>query len=249
MSADSRPSDGAVALVTGAGGGIGQAVASALAGIGCRVVCAGRTLSRVQAVASGLKQNGLAVALDVTDPDSVETLAERLPARWRGVEILVNNAGHDRGGRRPFHQGTTDEWASIIDTNVTGLIRVTRGLIDGMRERDRGHIVNIGSIAGTRPYASGTLYSASKHAVHGFSECLRLDYADTGIRVTEILPGMVQTDFAYHRSGDAEQAGQYYREFGTCLDPEDVARSVVFAVQQPAHVVVSQLVIVPISQR
>jgi len=122
-------------------------------------------------------------------------------------------------------------------------------MIDGMRARDRGHIVNIGSIAGTRPYATGTLYTASKHAVHGFSEALRLDYVDSGIRVTEILPGMVQTEFAYHRSGDAEQARRYYQEFGTCLDPEDVARAVVYAVQQPAHVVISQLVVVPISQR
>ena len=237
-----------MALVTGAGGGIGAAVAGALAGIGCRVICAGRTRERLDAVVDNLGTNALGLELDVTDAASVESLMSRLPESWRDIEILVNNAGHDRGGRRPFHEGSAAEWASIIDTNVTGQVRVTRTLIDGMRAHDRGHVVNIGSIAGIRPYATGTLYSASKHAVHGFSEALRLDYANSGIRVTEILPGMVRTDFAFHRTGDAEQAARYYEEFGTCLDPEDVARAVLFAVQQPAHVVISQLVVVPISQ-
>lgn len=249
MEIESRPSPGAVALVTGAGGGIGARVAARIADIGCRVICAGRRLERVEAVAKSLNGRGLALALDVTDKDSVASLSTRLPADWKPVEILVNNAGHDSGGRRPFHQGTVDQWADIIETNVVGLVRVTRALIGGMRERNRGHIVNIGSIAGTRPYATGTLYSASKHAVHGFSESLRLDYVDTGIRVTEIMPGMVKTDFAFNRSGDAEKAAQFYKDFGTSLDPDDVARSVVFALQQPAHVVISELVVVPISQR
>ena len=235
--------------MTGAGGGIGAAIAGALAAIGCRVVCAGRRLDRLNAVVGPLGDAALAAELDVTDPASVESLAGRLPPAWREVEIVVNNAGHDRGGRRPFHEGDAATWAGIIDTNVTGMVRVTRAFIDGMRSRDRGHIVNIGSIAGIRPYATGTLYAASKHAVHGFSESLRLDYVNSGIRVTEILPGMVKTEFAYHRSGDPEQARRFYEDFGTCLMPEDVARAVVYAVQQPAHVAVSQITVVPISQR
>ena len=249
MQADIRPSPGAVALVTGAGSGIGARVAARVAEIGCKVICAGRRLGRVEAVAAALDGRGLALVLDVTDAESVASLLSRLPPEWREVEILVNNAGHDAGGRRPFHQGSIQQWAEIIETNVTGLVRVTRALIEGMRERNRGHIVNIGSIAGTRPYATGTLYSASKHAVHGFSESLRLDYVDTGIRVTEIMPGMVKTDFAFNRSGDAAQAEKFYRDFGTSLDPDDVARSVVFALTQPAHVVISELTVVPISQR
>lgn len=249
MDIETRPGPAAVALVTGAGGGIGARVAARLGEIGCRVICSGRRLDKVEAVAASLEGRGLALALDVTDEESVASLVDRLPEDWRQVEILVNNAGHDSGGRRAFHQGSVEQWANIIETNVVGLVRVTRALIDGMRERNRGHIVNIGSIAGTRPYATGTLYSASKHAVHGFSESLRLDYVDTGIRVTEIMPGMVKTNFAANRSGDAAQAEQYYQEFGTCLDPDDVARTVVFAIQQPAHVVISQLVVVPISQR
>ena len=115
-----------------------------------------------------------------------------------------------------------------------------------MVARDRGHIVNLGSIAGTRGYAGGTLYAGSKFAVHGFRESLRLDFRNTGIRVTEILPGIVQTDFAFHRwRGDANR---FYREFGVCLAPEDVVRMVAFAVQQPPHVVIAQLMVVPISQ-
>ncbi|MDX1528418.1 MAG: SDR family oxidoreductase [Gammaproteobacteria bacterium] len=249
MDAETRPSTGAVALVTGAGSGIGARLAARIAEIGCKVICAGRRLKRVEAVAEALDGRGLALALDVTDTESVASLLSRLPAEWRQVEILVNNAGHDVGGRRPFHQGSVEQWAEIIETNVTGLVRVTRALIDGMRERNRGHIVNIGSIAGTRPYANGTLYSASKHAVHGFSESLRLDYVDTGIRVTEIMPGMVKTEFALNRSGDAAQAEKFYRDFGTTLDPDDIARSVVFALTQPAHVVISELTVVPISQK
>lgn len=249
MEIEARPSPGAVALVTGAGGGIGARVAARIADIGCRVICAGRRLERVEAVAASLDGRGLGLYLDVTDEDSVASLGSRLPTDWSQVEILVNNAGHDSGGRRLFHEGTAEQWADIIDTNVLGLVRVTHALIGGMRDRNRGHIVNIGSIAGTRPYATGTLYSASKHAVHGFSESLRLDYVDTGIRVTEIMPGMVKTDFAFNRSGDAAQAARFYSDFGTSLDPDDVARSVVFALQQPAHVVISSLTVVPISQR
>ena len=118
-----------------------------------------------------------------------------------------------------------------------------------MVERARGHVVNIGSVAGLSAYAGGSIYAASKHAVHGFSESLRLDFAATGIRVTEILPGMVRTDFALNRWGDAERARRFYDDFGVCLEPEDIARAVLFALEQPARVVVSQLVVVPRDQR
>ena len=178
----------------------------------------------------------------------VEGMIERLPKPWREIDILVNNAGHDTGGRRRFDEGSAEEWASIIETNVIGLIRVTRAVIPGMIARDRGHVVNIGSISGYKPYATGTIYAASKFAVHGFSESLRLDYRNTGVRVTEILPGMVRTGFAMSRWGDGKRAKKFYEDFGTCLNPEDVAGTIAFAVQQPPHVVISQLVVVPNSQ-
>ena len=117
-----------------------------------------------------------------------------------------------------------------------------------MIERDHGHVVNIGSVSGLTPYATGTIYAGSKHAVHGFSESLRLDYLNTGIRVTEILPGMVRTGFAKARWDDDGTANRFYDDFGVCLAPDDIARTIVFALEQPAHVVISQLVVVPIGQ-
>lgn len=245
---DSIPQPGSVALVTGASSGIGAATAAALAALGCRVVCGGRRMAPLQTVADKLGAKGLAIELDVDSERSVASLADRLPQDWREIDILVNNAGHDRGGRARFDQGSMAEWEAIIQTNVIGLIRVTRALIPAMIERDRGHIVNIGSISGYRPYAGGTLYAGAKHAVHGFSESLRLDFRNTGVRVTEILPGMVRTGFAQARWGDTSRAAKFYDDFGVCLAPEDVARTVAFAVQQPRHVVISQLVVVPCSQ-
>ena len=234
---------GAVALVTGAGSGIGEATARRLARAGFEVVCAGRRPERVESVAAAI--GGHALGLDVTDPASVENLDQRLPAGVRDIDVLINNAGHDVGGRRRFDAGSSEEWARIIETNVVGLIRVTRQVIPGMIARDRGHVVNIGSIAGLTPYRTGTIYAASKHAVHGFSESLRMDFAGTGVRVTEILPGMVRTEFALARWHDEQRAGAFYDDFGTCLEPDDIARSVLFALQQPPQVVVSQLVVMP----
>ena len=181
-----------LALVTGAGSGIGRSIALALAEKGCRVVLAGRRLERVAEVARQIGATAVPVVLDVADRCSVQTLFERLPADWHAVDVLVNNAGHDVGGRRRFDEGSVEEWCRIIETNVIGLVQVTRLLVDGMLTRRRGHIVNIGSTAGLQPYATGALYASSKHAVHGFSESLRLDYAGTGVRVSEILPGMVR---------------------------------------------------------
>ena len=189
---------GAVALVTGAGSGIGESTALHLAEAGWRVICAGRRLTRVEAVAERL-DCGLALELDVCDPRSVDSLQERLPSQWREIEVLVNNAGHDTGGRRRFDEGSAEQWSQIIETNVTGLIRVTHRIIPGMISRDRGHVVNIGSTAGFGPYATGTIYAASKHAVHGFSESLRMEFAGTGVRISEILPGVVRTEFGFNR--------------------------------------------------
>ena len=240
---------GSTALVTGAGSGIGEAIATVLASNDCRVICAGRRMDKLSDLSSRLGSSAHPLALDVTDASSVESLSSRLPEDWRSIDILVNNAGHDTGGRRRFDEGSAAEWASIIETNVIGLIRTTHAVIPGMIARDHGHIVNIGSIAGLSPYATGSIYSGSKHAVHGFSESLRLDFAGTGIRVTEILPGLVRTDFAFTRWHDRTRADSFYDDFGDCLSPQDVARSVLFALEQPPHVVISQLVVVPSAQR
>ena len=234
-------------LVTGASSGIGEAICRALAARGQRVIGAARRLDRLEALAAELGDNFHSLELDVDDPDSVEGLEQRLPARFGAIDVLVNNAGHDIGGRRPFDEGSAAQWCAIIETNVQGLIRVTRELIDGMLQRGRGHIVNIGSIAGLKPYATMSAYVASKYAVHGLSETLRLDYAGKGIRVTEIMPGMVRTGFAEQRFGDADRAEAFYDDFDVLLQAGDIADAVTWAIDRPRHVEIAQMVVLPVS--
>ena len=240
---------GAVALVTGASAGIGEAIAEALIARDCRVVCAARTLERLDALCERLGPDAHPFALDVTDAEATATLVDRLPGGLGEIDILVNNAGHDIGGRRRFDLGDADQWASIIETNVTGMIRVCHAVIPGMVARGRGHVVNLGSISGLSTYPGGTIYNASKFAVRGFTGALRADYAESGIRVTEILPGTVRTEFAQTRlGGDEDGARRFYDGYSSVLVPADVARCVVFALEQPPHVVISQLVVTPTSQ-
>lgn len=236
---------GKTTLVTGASSGIGEQTARALADAGARVICSARRVERLETLAAELGDDAIALELDVTNVRSVETLQDRLPGAWRDIDILVNNAGHDIGGRRLFHEGTAGQWSATVETNVIGLMRVTRAVLEGMVERNSGHIVNIGSVAGIQAYSACAAYAASKHAVHGLSETLRLDYAKTGIKVSEVLPGMVRTEFAAIRFGDEKRGENYYRDFGVCLVPEDIARSVLFVLDQPPDVVIAQLVVVP----
>ncbi len=240
--------DKSLALVTGAGSGIGKSTVEALIAKGARVICAGRRLEPLQALVADGRGRALAVALDVDDAASVAGLLERLPAAWREVDILVNSAGHDRGGRRAFHEGEVQQWTAVIETNVNGLIRITHCLIAGMRDRGCGHVVNLGSVSGLKAYATGTAYAASKFAVHGFSESLRMDYLRSGIRVSEILPGLVATEFALRRWENPEKALDFYDSAESVLNPEDVAAAVIYALEQPPHVNICQLVIMPCGQ-
>lgn len=233
-------------LVTGASSGIGEAICRSLVARGQQVIGAARRLDRLEALAGELGDTFHPLELDINDAAAVEDLEERL-ARFGAVDVLVNNAGHDIGGRRPFDQGSADQWCAIIETNVQGLIRVTRALIDGMLQRGRGDIVNIGSIAGLKPGATVAAYVASKYAVHGLSETLRLDYAGKGIRVTEIMPGLVRTEFAEQRFGDAERAAAFYDSFDACLQAGDIAEAVSWAIDRPRHVEIAQMVVLPVS--
>ncbi len=243
MTINDRALAGRTALVTGAGSGIGAAVAAALVEAGARVVCAGRTHDKVRAVAGTLGEAALALALDVTDADACAALPGSLPGDWRGIDILVNNAGHDRGGRQPFHEGDIGDWTSIVETNVAGMMRVTRALLPGMLERGAAHVVNIGSTAGLAGYAGGAAYAASKHAVRGFSESLRLDLADTAVRVSEVLPGLVGTGFAYARWPDEQARAKAFYESRPKLAPADIARAVCYVLCEPPGVeIVSMLV-------
>lgn len=235
-----------IALVTGGGGGIGRAIVARLIGKGMRVIVTGRDADRLDAVRDDLGGAVLPFSLDVTDWDAVMALPGSLPVEWRCVDVLVNNAGHDVGGRRAFQGGSISDWRSVIETNVNGLMSVTHALVPGMLERGYGHVVNLGSVSGLFTYAGGTAYNASKFAVHGFTEALRKDFAATDIRVTEILPGMVRTDFAVNRlRGNKDAAGAFYDAVAECLSPDDIAEGVVYALEQPPHVNVSQLVIEP----
>ena len=236
-----------VVLVSGASSGIGKAICRLLIEREYRVVGAARNESRLKQLAAELGEGFYPLVLDVTDSAAVAGVPQTLPREFNDIEVLVNNAGHDTGGRRLFDEGSAEQWCNIIETNVQGTIRLTRALIEGMLARGSGHIVNMGSIAGLKPYATGTAYVGSKFAVHGFSESLRLDYAGRGIRVTEIMPGPVRTGFAQQRLGDAQQARDFYDSFAQCLRPEDVANSVFYALQQPKHVEIAQLVVLPAS--
>lgn len=240
---------GAVALVTGASAGFGAAIAEALIAKGCRVICTARRADRLAALAERLGPDCHPLTLDVTDRRATAGLCENLPEELRDIDILINNAGHDVGGRQRFEDGAVEDWAAIIETNVTGLIRVSHGVAPGMVARGRGHIINLGSISGIGAYPEGSVYSASKHAVHGFSNSLRLDFAGSGIRVTEILPGVARTEFGATRwRGDDALADRFYDSYETLLSAEDVAACVVFALEQPPHVIIAQLVVVPTSQ-
>ena len=235
-----------VALVSGASGGIGAAVCRQLVGAGYRVVATARKLESLQSLQREFGDDLYPLVLDVTDAQAVRQVTSSIPADFSDIGVVVNNAGHDVGGRRLFEEGSADQWCDIVDANVKGMIRLTHALVDGMLARGAGHVINMGSIAGLKPYATGTAYVTSKYAVHGFSETLRLDFTGRGIRVTEIMPGLVRSGFAEQRLGDAQQAKDFYDSFEQCLDPDDVARTVLFALQQPRHVEIAQLVVLPV---
>lgn len=235
-----------VALVTGASSGIGAAVASALVARGWKVICAARRVDRLADIVQSLGLSALAIELDISDAASVTSLVGRLPEGWREIGLLVNNAGHDVGGRRRFDKGAIEDWAATVQTNTIGMMRVTHALLQGMVERETGHIINIGSIAAVEVNPGGAAYTASKFGVDGFSRALRADFKGKGVRVTQILPGLVRTEFAQTRwAGDQARAEEFYGKFPVVLDPSDVANAVVYAAEQSPQVTIAELVIVP----
>ena len=187
--------------------------------------------------------------LDVTDRARVDDLPNLIPPAFQPIDILVNNAGHDIGGRVRFDLGAADDWSSIIDTNLNGLMRVTRAVLPDMVRRNRGDIVNISSISAIRMVPDMAAYTASKAGVRAFTDILRADLAETAIRVTEILPGLTRTNIILKRHrGDKLLEQEYFERFKIALDPEDIARSVLFALDQPEHVQIAQLYILPVNR-
>jgi NADP-dependent 3-hydroxy acid dehydrogenase YdfG len=229
------------ALVTGASSGIGAATVRALAAAGFETVAAARRLERCEELAREV--GGRAFRLDVADRDSVEALAAELDE----VAVIVHSAGGALG-LDPVAEGEEDQWRAMFESNVLGLMLVTRALLPAMRASGHRHVVVIGSVAGVEVYPGGGGYTAAKHAAHAVAETLRLELLADGIRVTEVAPGLVETEFSLVRfGGDAERAAGVYRGL-TPLRGEDVADLVAFAVTRPPHVDVDYIAVKPTAQ-
>jgi 3-hydroxy acid dehydrogenase/malonic semialdehyde reductase len=239
-------------FITGASSGIGRATAHAFAKEGARLLLCARRIDRLDALKSELIATYPTVQvhvfeLDVRDNDAVVAQLALIPAEQKEIDILVNNAGLSRGLDK-LHEGSIQDWEEMLDTNVKGLLYVTREVVPGMVRRGRGHVVNIGSIAGHEVYPKGNVYCASKFAVDAITKGLRLDLVDTPIRVTTIDPGLVETEFSAVRfHGDTERAEKVYQGF-TPLAPEDIADAIVWSVSRPAHVQIAEIVIFPTAQ-
>ncbi|WNG32471.1 SDR family oxidoreductase [Archangium minus] len=238
---------GWTALVTGASAGIGEACALALSKAGARLVLAGRRGDRLEALAAKLQTPAHPLVLDVRSRQDVEASLASLPPEFADVDVLVNNAGLGLG-LEPAHQASLDDWETMIDTNCKGLVYVTRALLPGMVRRNRGHVVNLGSVAATYPYPGGNVYGATKAFVHQFTENLKADLAGTRVRVTDIQPGMVETEFSLIRfKGDAGRANKVYEGMEP-LTAADIADIVQWCVTRPAHVNINVVEVMPADQ-
>lgn len=234
-------SNGRWAVVTGASSGIGEATARALAAAGFEVMVGARRMDRLDALAAEI--GGQAARLDVADPASVEAFCAAVPAE---LAVLVNNAGGALG-LEPVAQARDEDWTAMYQSNVLGLMRVTRALLPRL-VAGGGHIVNITSIAGREVYPGGAGYTAAKHAARAITQTLRLELNGTPVRVTDVAPGLVETEFSRVRFfGDAERAKKVYEGL-TALTGEDIADCVVWAVTRPAHVNVDEIVVKPVAQ-
>jgi 3-hydroxy acid dehydrogenase/malonic semialdehyde reductase len=235
-------------LITGASSGFGTAAARRFVALGDRVIAAARRTERLIELASELgPEVVLPLTLDVRDRASVERLPAELPADFAQVDILLNNAGLALG-LEPAQEADVDQWEQMIETNCTGLVYVTRALLPQMVARGRGHVVNLGSIAGTYPYPGGNVYGATKAFVHQFSLNLRSDLHGTGVRVTCVEPGLVGgTEFSDVRLGDSERARSVYA--GTePLTADDIAAAIDWATSQPPHVNIHVIELMPVAQ-
>ncbi|WP_461453237.1 SDR family NAD(P)-dependent oxidoreductase [Mucilaginibacter sp.] len=240
-----------IALITGATAGIGEATAELFAREGYNLILTGRRADRLDKLAAHLnKKYNVEVAtssFDVSNRAEVVENLEGLPAKWKKVNVLVNNAGLSQG-LDPIDKGDMDDWDRMIDTNVKGLLYVTKIVSNWMITNGHGHIVNIGSIAGKEVYANGNVYCASKHAVDALSKGMRIDLLPHGIKVTAIHPGAVETEFSVVRfKGDEKRAKKVYEGFDA-LAAVDIAETIWFAVSRPAHVNINELIVMPTAQ-
>ncbi len=240
-----------VVWVTGASSGIGEACALAFAQAGARLILSARRTDRLEALQAQLQANSAVstslLPLDVRDRRQVETAFGSLPEDWQAIDILVNNAGLSRGLDQ-LYAGCIDDWEQMIDTNVKGLLYMSRAVVPGMVQRDRGHVINIGSIAGHQTYPNGNVYCATKAAVRAISEGLKQDLLGTAVRVSTVDPGLVETEFSQVRfHGDQARAAQVYQDT-IPLTATDIAEVVLFCASRPAHVNISEVLVLPTDQ-
>ena len=240
-----------IALITGATSGIGEACAHLFAQQGYNLILVARRSERLEKISRHLEDKyaieTITLIADVREKESVSAVLDGLPAQWKNVNVLINNAGLSRG-LDPIDKGNTDDWDVMIDTNVKGLLYVTKIVSGWMVEQKSGHIINIGSIAGKEVYPNGNVYCATKHAVDALSKAMRIDLLPHGIKVTAIHPGAVETEFSIVRfKGDESRAKAVYDGFDPLL-ASDIAEAIWFAVSRPAHVNINDMLIMPTAQ-
>lgn len=242
---------GKTVFITGASSGIGAACAMRFAQEGARLLLAARRLDRLRQMTAPMLKAGaeavLPLSLDVRNSKQVQSAIDGLPDAWKSIDVLINNAGLSRGLQK-LHEGHLEDWEEMIDTNIKGLLYVTRAVVPGMVARNAGHVVNLGSTAAHLAYSNGAVYCATKAAELRITEGLRQEMLGTPVRVTTVDPGMVQTAFSEVRfRGDKERASKVYQDI-TPLQPEDVADAILYAVTRPAHVNIAQILMTSIDQ-
>lgn len=239
-----------IVFITGATSGIGEGCARKFAAMGSDLILNGRNTEKLAELKAELTAKGvdvLTLPFDVRDREAMRVALDSLEGKWKNIDVLINNAGLVIGLDKEF-EGNLDEWDVVLDTNVRALLAMTRMVVPGMVERGRGHIINIGSIAGDAAYPGGSVYCATKAAVKALSDGLRIDLVDTPLRVTNIKPGMVETNFTVVRyRGDKERADDFYKGIHA-LNGDDVAEVVYFAASAPAHVQIAEVLVMPTNQ-
>ena len=238
-----------IVLITGATSGIGEATAKLLAKNNFRLILCGRREERLTKLKSALAEHTEVYTLrfDVRDKEAVQVAFASLPANFKNIYALINNAGNAHG-LDPVQTGKLDDWDAMIDINVKGLLYVSHEVIPGMTERNEGHIINIGSIAGTEVYPNGNVYCASKHAVDAITKGMRFDLNAFGVKVTAINPGLVETEFSLVRfKGDEDRASNVYKGY-KALEAGDIAEIILFTLTRPAHVQLADVIVLPTAQ-
>ena len=240
-----------IVLITGATSGIGEACAIAFAEQGYKLILTGRRSDRLDKLSSKISDqyntSCLTLNFDVRSKEEVEKQLSTIDESWRNIDVLINNAGLSLG-LNPIQEGSLSDWDTMIDTNIKGLLYITKIVSNWMVSRKKGHIVNLGSIAGKETYANGNVYCATKHAVDSLNKAMRIDLLPYGIKVTAIHPGAVDTEFSEVRfKGDLDRASKVYEGFEP-LHAQDIAETIWFIVSRPAHVNINDLVIMPTAQ-